>query len=575
MLGLSLAIVIAVGIFSYRSGQAAKTSEQERTAAQQIAIVNRELLSSLKDAETGQRGYLLTGEERYLAPYNDALAAIPPLLTRFQNATAARPEQAARISRINTLAAQKLAELKTTIDLRREKKQAEALAIVITDRGKDYMDQIRAVGAEIEQDAVSRAAAQQLQAERSALNLRVVSTGGAILLAAFLAAATITIFRGMARREELFKQAYSGEKLLGATLTSIADGVIATDARGRVTMVNPVAQKLTGWSEADSLGLPVETLFVIVNETTRSPVDNPIRQALSQGSAVGLANHTNLVSRSGEERPIDDSAAPVKDEHGAIVGAVLVFRDISARRRTERELRSANGELQQFVDAAAHDLRSPLNSVNSMAQMLAKDYESALGPRGTQLLGFISAGTDRMRRLLDDLLAFARASHFDGNTAPSLSLEVPFRMALTDLSAEIDRTGAEVTSEPLPALQMHEAHALQLFQNLIGNAIKYHNQGRPKIHVRAETDPSECVISVADNGIGIEPQYIEQIFAPFKRLHSDQYPGSGIGLATCRKIVKGYGGRIWAESSPGRGSTFYFALPTAEAGASAQSPASH
>jgi PAS domain S-box-containing protein len=561
MLGVSLVIVFAMGTLSYQSGVAAHAAEQQRELTRETLKLEAALLSNLKDGETGQRGFLLTGRERYLQPYQEAVAIIPLLMEKLKSATASQPPQNALVRRMDPLILAKLAELKATIDLRHTNRAEEALAIVDTGRGKAYMDAIRAIGGEIEDRALAQLRVVETDARQAALNLRRVSTGGAVLLGAFLMFATVTIFRGMTRREALFRQAYAGEKLMTTTLSSIADGVIATDANGRVTFINPVAQNLTGWSEAEAIGTGVSQLFVIVNESTRLTLPNPIDKALAFGTPVALANHTNLISRSGEERPIDDSAAPVRDVDGNLVGAVLVFRDISVRRRAEQQLRNSNEELQRFVDAAAHDLRSPLNSVHGMAELLAARYAGEVGPKGDELIRYISTGTERMKRLLDDLLTFARATHFDETNAPAVSLHHALESALENLKAEVERTGAVVTHEPLPNVLMHEAHALQLFQNLIGNALKYHGEQPPRIHVSARQKNGEWMIRISDNGIGIEPEYMDQIFKPFKRLHGDDYPGSGIGLATCQRIVRGYGGRIWVESSPGRGSTFSFGLP--------------
>lgn len=223
------------------------------------------------------------------------------------------------------IVAAKLDELKTTIELRRANKSREAVAIVETDRGKAYMDELRATCAEIEHSAVERLATSEADAKASALNLRRVSTGGALALGGFLMVATLTIFRGMTRRDALFRKAYEGEKLMTTTLASIADGVIATDAEARVTFINPVAQRLTGWDETGAIGVPIKQVFPIVNETSRLPVANPIEKALAQGVAVGLANHTNLISKTGEECPIDDSAAPVRNVEGRVVGPFWYF----------------------------------------------------------------------------------------------------------------------------------------------------------------------------------------------------------------------------------------------------------
>ena len=564
VLGASLLVVLTIVVLSYRSGQAARLAEEQRKISQDIERLNATLLSTLKDAETGQRGFLLTGQEQYLEPYNQAVSVIPGLLERFRAAALSRPDQVARIRNIQPAVAEKLSELKTTVELRRSNRLAEAMALVDSNHGKTLMDQIRAACADIAQAAEEQSERFDAEARQSARNLRRVSTGGGVLLFLFLAFSTITIFRGMRRRDELFSQAHASEKLLATTLSGIADGVIATDAQGRVTFINPVAERLTGWNEQDALGIAITQVFLIVNETTRLKVDNPVEKALLDGMAVGLANHTNLISRSGQEIPIDDSAAPLNDENGNLVGAVLVFRDISARRLAEQRLVNTKEELQLFVDTAAHDLRSPLSSVSAMAELLAQKHQGQLGSDGQELIGFIGKGISRVRNLLEDLLAFAQASHFDETAAPLISLEGPFQAALENLKTEIEKTAAAVTSSGLPVVAMQEAHALLLFQNLIGNAIKYRGDKTPCIHVRAEQNDRSWLLAVSDNGIGIEPQYAEQIFKPFKRLHGDDCPGTGIGLAICQKIVKRYGGQIWVESDGREGSTFHFTIPRRE-----------
>jgi len=278
---------------------------------------------------------------------------------------------------------------------------------------------------------------------------------------------------------------------------------------------------------------------------------------------IGLANHAVLLSKGRVEIPIDDSGAPIRDERGAIVGAIVVFRDISARRQSERQLRESNEQLKEFVAAAAHDLRSPLNSVNSMAQLMSTRFADKLGSDGTQLLSFINSGVTRMSRLLEDLLAYAHASHFERDDSKPASVKLALALAIENLRTEIDSSGAEVTAGALPIVAVNETHLVQLLQNLIGNALKYRSQDAPRIEISAEKDGTQWTIRVNDNGIGIEPKYVDEIFKPFRRLHGEDRPGSGIGLATCRKIVTGYGGRIWVDSKSGSGSTFYVTLPAA------------
>ena len=246
---------------------------------------------------------------------------------------------------------------------------------------------------------------------------------------------------------------------------------------------------------------------------------------------------------------------------GDIQGGVLVFRDISARREAERQLKESNEHLKEFVAAAAHDLRSPLNSVNTMAQLVALRLQDHIGAEGREPLGYIIQSTQRMLRLLEDLLAYAQASHFELDKRNRASMDRALKSALENLRVEIESSGAIVTAGALPEVVAHEAHMVQLFQNLVGNALKYRSEAAPRVRIGCTKRGGEWVVEVSDNGIGIEPQYEQQIFKPFKRLHGEDRPGSGIGLATCQKIVSGYGGRIWLESQPGKGSTFFSAFP--------------
>jgi PAS domain S-box-containing protein len=425
------------------------------------------------------------------------------------------------------------------------------------------MDDVRAACDAIQASAESSVAQYSAAAEANANRLSLVSLLGSLVLLGFLGLSAVTIFRGMARRDELYRQAAGNAELLRVSLTSIGDAVISTDADARITFINPVAQRLTGWNEAEAVGAPIQQVLRIIHETTRATLDNPLIVALAKGTVVGLANHAVLLAKGGEEIPIDDSGAPIRDERGTIVGAIVVFRDISVRRHSERRLKESNEQLKQFVAAAAHDLRSPLNSVNAIAQLMNTRFTDQLGSEGNQLLGYITSGVTRMSRFLEDLLAYAHASHFERDDSAPASVEFALGQALENLRTEVDSCGAKVTAGALPMVAASETHLVQLLQNLIGNALKYRSQDAPRIEVSAEKNGAHWTVRVSDNGIGIEPQYVEEIFKPFRRLHGEDLPGSGIGLATCRKIVTGYGGQIWVESKRGRGSTFFVTLPTA------------
>lgn len=243
-------------------------------------------------------------------------------------------------------------------------------------------------------------------------------------------------------------------------------------------------------------------------------------------------------------------------------------RHIAELTRAVAELKRTNADLEQFAYIAAHDLQEPLRTVAGYAQLLGRRYRGKLDVEADELIGFLLDGTQRMQTLIQDLLAYARVGNPPAPRAP-VALDEALSRALGPLAAAIREAGAEVTSGPLPVVVGDLAQLSQVLQNLIANGIRYRSAETPRIRIAGERRGAEWVVSVRDNGIGIDPQHHERLFALFSRLHTrEQYPGTGIGLALCKRIVEGHGGRIWVESAAGRGAAFFFALP---AGGSATS----
>ena len=225
------------------------------------------------------------------------------------------------------------------------------------------------------------------------------------------------------------------------------------------------------------------------------------------------------------------------------------------------ELERSNRDLEQFAYVASHDLQEPLRAVGGYVKLLQYRFPEKLDAKAREYITGAAAGAERMQRLITDLLAFSRVGIQGGAFAPA-DLNALLRDALNNLQASIKEAGVKVTSDPLPTLPVDATQIVQLFQNLIGNAIKFHSDLTPVIHVGACKEEERWLFWVRDNGIGIEPQYFERIFQIFQRLHTrKQYPGTGIGLAICKKIVERHGGEIRVESQPGQGSTFYFSIP--------------
>jgi light-regulated signal transduction histidine kinase (bacteriophytochrome) len=264
----------------------------------------------------------------------------------------------------------------------------------------------------------------------------------------------------------------------------------------------------------------------------------------------------------------DIAIAMVCDVFGVPQYEVAIFDDITERKQAEaalqqahEELKRSNAELEQFAYVASHDLQEPLRMVASYTQLLSRRYDSKFDNDAREFMGFIVDGATRMKQLIEDLLAYSRVGT-KGADFRTVSASDALRRALFNLRTGIEEAGAVVTHDPLPMLPADEVQLTQLLQNLIGNALKFRSPSVPRIHVSTKQKDHEWEFEVRDNGIGIEPQYFERIFMVFQRLHNKgEYPGTGIGLAICKKVVERHGGRIWVESRPGAGSSFYFTLP--------------
>ncbi|MGA2737205.1 MAG: CHASE3 domain-containing protein [Bryobacteraceae bacterium] len=582
---IALLLVLFTAILTYRAWAAFERNRQEAQSTRQVVDATTELLLSLKDAESGQRGFLLTGSDRYLEPYRQAIHVIPATLDSLVRVEAnlRRPLQLQRIERLKPLVQEKMDELAQTIDLRRSADLDRALALVRSDRGQAAMEKIRAVCAEIQTASYDLLAQQRDEVRSSARQAGVTSLVGSAAVFALLALATITIRKGTRDRQRLIEDLQRSEEesrlardLLQTTISSIGDGVISTDTNGNVISLNPVAQSLTGWTAEQAYGKPLEEIFDIRNEETGVPAENPIRRALREGRIVGLANHTALTAKDGRIIPIDDSAAPIRSAKGDVAGVVLVFRDITQRREAELMERKAtaklarhsellektNAELQHFAYAASHDLREPLRTITAYTQLVQLRSRFQLDPKSAECLQFIVAAAERMGLLIDALLDYSKAGEVTHRPLSPVPMDEVLASALGNLNGSIEENQAVVTHDPLPVITGDKTHLEQLVQNLIGNALKYRRQDPPCIHVAARQSGREWLFAVSDNGQGIPSQYQTQIFELFKRLHGQQYAGTGIGLATCKRLVERYGGRIWVESEIGQGSTFFFTLPT-------------
>ena len=355
------------------------------------------------------------------------------------------------------------------------------------------------------------------------------------------------------------------EARLRAVVETAVDGILTIDEQGIVGTMNPAAERLFGYAEAEVVGRNISLLMPNPYRDEHDGYLDHYRQT-GERRIIGIGREVQGRRRNGTIFPIELAVSEtVLGERRFFTGIV---RDISERKRAEdslasqaQELERSNAELQQFAYAASHDLQEPLRMITSYVQLLERRYGERLGSEGEQFVGYVVEGARRMGQLIDDLLRYSRV---EAGTEPSQEVEAGdvLMSVLGLLAPTIREAGAEVRFSELPRLRISRVHLEQLFQNLVANAIKFRGSDPPRIEVSARSSGAMWQIAVADNGIGIAPEYFEKIFAMFHRLHTrEQYPGTGVGLAICKKIVERYGGRIWVESEPGRGSTFKLELP--------------
>jgi PAS domain S-box-containing protein len=403
------------------------------------------------------------------------------------------------------------------------------------------------------------------------------------------------IRRQLNERDELFR----------LITEKAADMIAVVDTTGRRVYNSPSYERIMGYSPEE---LGATSSLEQIHPDDREQIKAAAAEASRSG--VGRRIEYRMRHKDGSWRVLESTASTIVDAEGNVDKLVIVNRDITDRKRAEttlkeyqihleelvamrttelieaneqlerditernraqqeltrkvEELARSNADLEQFAYVASHDLQEPLRMVISYTQLLARRYRGKLDTSADEFIGFAVDGASRMQQLIQDLLSYSRLT-IRGKELQFTETGAACNAALENLRESIKNANAEVSVGPLPTVLADATQFAQLFQNLLGNAIKYRNRRRPEIGVDARSNGNEWVFSVQDNGIGIEPQYFERIFQMFQRLHTRKdYSGTGIGLAICRKIVERHGGKIWVESQPGQGSTFLFTIPQVE-----------
>lgn len=533
--------------------------------SQQVLLSISELLSLLVDAETGQRGYLYTGEPQYLEPYQSASRQIAAHVDTLADLTADNPNQRAQIPELRALIQQKLDELAHTISLYQSGHQDEARRTVLNDTGKLTMDQIRGVLGDMWKEEVRLSLERNAEYERSARR-----TIWSIYLATIVAVIGLAllghyVLMQMRERERHTAAIREREQWFRVTLGSIGDGVLATDGQGKVTYVNEVAEGLTGFRSHELAGKPIAEAFPIFNELTHEPSEDPVAKVFKLGTVVGLANHTVLRHRDGRLIPIEDSAAPIRDDSNQIIGVVLVFRDATHERHSQELLRRAEklAAAGRLASTMAHEINNPLEAVGNLI-FLAKN-DPALPGGVHEQLALAEQQLERVSHITRQTLGFHREQATPENIR--LSTIVESVLSLYDNKLRSKRITVECDFREAPPVIGLPGEMRQLVANLVSNAADAVSfEGTIKLSTLTAhcNGTSGAELRVEDDGPGIPHDHADRIFEPFFTTKTDV--GTGLGLWVVKEVVERYGGSVRVSGRNGQsGTIFTVFLPAAQA----------
>lgn len=566
---IAVVILASIGI-TYYMGRIVIRGHEEITRRHEDVARLREVQRTVVEAETGQRGYLLTENISYLAPYTAAKARITAELKALQGF------EEVQIHELERQIDLKLEELAATLAAHdRNGGLPASLQIVNTNQGQLTMRSIReltdAMAARAEADTATRLR----QIDQLGMFRTLVFALCGLVCLTFVLWAYRRIRREAEHSTALTAMHLHQKRILSVALTSIGDAVIMTDQEGRITLMNKVAEELTGWSFAEASRQECSKVFHIINERSRLPVESPVTKVLRTGAIVGLANHTLLVRRDGTEISIDDSGAPIKDEHGNVYGVVLIFRDFSEHRRSEQillrameEAEAANIAKDNFLATLSHELRTPLTPVVVTLSNLESDPE--LPAHLQDDIQLMRRNLELEARLIDDLLDLTRIVK---GKLP-LNLEVANVHEL--LSSVEEMYHSEIHARNLRVtlkLEAAEHYALvdsarlqQVFWNILKNATKFSPKGG-RIDITSGIRDAHIEISFVDEGIGMSPEMLQRLFRPFEQGAEEavrRYGGLGLGMAISKALIEAQQGTINAQSDGvNRGSKFVVTLPWA------------
>lgn len=590
---LALLVVLLIGGLTYVNSRALLRQNDRVTHTYEVLRQLDDMLSLAQDVENGSRGFLVSGNEDFLKPFNVAVERLPRDAERLRQQVSDNPEQFAAVEPL-AAAIRRRADIAREFQNIRRAEGLEGVQRRSTGASRVVMDEIRRRVAAMQKVETDLLAQRTRRFQESGRNLQTAFTLLLFTAVLLLAVFYVLVRSDFAARTRAAARLAANERRFRALLESTPDALVLTGAGELITLVNPAFERLFGLPREEAVGRPL-TNFLVARPVVQGTPDardaagraddgaapttldggKPDQPTRPAPSSVLPPAAFEGIRRDGQRFPAEVNVSPLADVEAGDAGhanpqSIAAIRDRTEREQAEDRLRRysedlarSNAELERFAYVASHDLQEPLRMVSSYTQLLGRRYKGKLDASADEFIAYAVDGAVRMQTLINDLLAYSRVGSKPKEFAP-VQCESVLGRVLHDLRPTLDDRGATVSHDALPTVRGDAVQIGQLFQNLLGNATKFRRpEEAPRVEVTVNRQSERWWrFCVRDNGIGIEPQYFERIFALFQRLHTKQeYPGTGIGLAICKRIVERHGGQLWVESKPGQGASFLFTLP--------------
>ena len=560
---LLLILLITNALVTRRQLAVTVSHQADVEHTQQVLIAIDQTQSLIKDAETGQRGFLYTTEPNYLEPYNLALTQIDQQLRLLAQLTSGDPTEQAQVAQLRTLTQAKLSELSKTILLFRSGHPNAARTEVLSDRGRLLMVQIDNLIGKLQLQEAALDSARSATARRSIRDTYISIYLASLVAAIGLFFLAFYISKAMALRDLYARQIEEREEWFRSTLTSLGDAVIATDGRGHVTFLNSMAEQLMGTSLSVARGKYIEDIFPIFNEATLKPVDNPVKKVMENGAIIGLANHTVLKNTDGSYIPIEDSAAPIRDTRGKIVGVVMVFRDATHERKAQEVLRKTEklAAAARLAATVAHEINNPLEAIGNLIYITK--LTDGLPEDAITHLSLAEDELSRVSHITRQTLGFYRES----KQPDEVDLPTLVESVLNIYSNKFRTKSITIVRNfhDCPPIEGLSGELKQAVANLVSNAADAVPHGGTicvTINCHEDADSKTVKVIVEDDGPGIPPEHRDHIFEPFYTTKKDV--GTGLGLWVTKEIIERHSGTVEVRSvndKDSSGTSFSITLP--------------